>query len=167
MAFMDFLLGKGEKTKTKPIYNPQQENVLNQLLGSISGQLPMGLSNLQNILGGDEGTFESFFAPARRSFEQQTLPSIAERFTGLFGEGAQKSSAFGQQLGQAGKEFEEDIFSQRLGMQQDALSQLLSLLGPALSPRQYQYVKPRKRGLLEILGGAGAQFAGQRAPFLF
>lgn len=150
MAFMDFLFGKGEKTKTRPIYNaPGQQDILGQLTGALGQQLPMGLGNLQNILGGSPEAFESFFAPARRGFEQQTLPSIAERFTGLFGEGAYKSSAFGQQLGQAGKELEEDIFSQRQGMQGNALSQLLQLLAPALAPRQQQITSPRQPGFLE------------------
>jgi len=157
---MDFIFGEKEKTKTKPIYNPQQEQVLNTALTGLQGQLPLGLSNLRNILGGDRETFESFFAPARRDFEQKTLPSIAERFTGFLGEGSQRSSAFGQQLGQAAKELEEDIFSQRIGMQQDALSQLLSLLGPATAPRQFQYTKPRRQGFLENILGALAQGAG-------
>lgn len=149
MAFMDFLFGKSAKTKTKPIYDPQQEDVLNQLLGALQQQLPGGLQNLQNILGGDPSSFEAFERPARRGFEQQTIPTIAERFTSQFGEGAQQSSAFGQALGTAGKELEEDIFSKRIGMQSDALSQLLGMLGPAISPRRYQYTRPRKPGFLE------------------
>jgi len=160
MAFMDFLLGEGEKTKTKPIYSPQQEQLLGTARSGLEQQLPMGLENLRKILGGDQESFESFFAPARRDFEQKTLPSIAERFTGMLGEGSQRSSAFGQQLGQAGKEFEEDIFSQRLGMQQGALQQLLQLLQPSLAPTQYEYTKPRQPGFLENLLAAVAQGAG-------
>lgn len=160
MSFMDFIFGEKEKTKTKPIYNPQQEQLLNTALGGLQSQLPLGLQNLRNILGSDEATFESFFAPARRNFDQKTLPGIAERFTSLFGEGSFGSSGFAQTLGEAGKDLEEDIFSQRIGMQQDALSQLLSLLGPATAPRQYQYTKPRRQGFLENILGALAQGAG-------
>lgn len=160
MAFMDFMFGKNAKTKTKPIYNPQQENVLNQLLGALGQQLPSGLQNLQNILGGSPEHFAAFEAPARRAFEQQTLPTIAERFTGQFGEGSQRSSAFGQALGQAGRELEENLFSSRIGMQGDALSQLLSILGPATSPRQYQYTTPRRPGFLEGISGPLLQAAG-------
>ncbi len=161
MAFMDFLLGKGSKTKTKPIYTPQQEDLLNQLLGGVQQQIPAGLANLQKILGGDPRTFEAFERPARRGFEQKTLPTIAERFTAGLGEGGQRSSAFGQALGQAGKELEEDIFASRIGMQQDALSQLLQLLQPSLAPRQIQYTKPRQPGLLEnLLSSVAAGFTG-------
>jgi hypothetical protein len=157
---MDFIFGKGERTETRPIYSPQQEALLDTALGGLQQQLPLGLQNLRNILGGDEGTFEAFSAPARRQFEQRTLPTIAERFTGSLGEGAQRSSAFGQALGQAGKELEEDIFSQRLGLQQGALGQLLSLLGPALSPRQFEFTVPRRPGFLENLLGSAAQGIG-------
>jgi len=165
MAFMDFLFGKGAKTKTKPIFNPQQEAILNQLLGGLQQQLPQGLQNLQNILGGGEEDFAAFERPARRGFEQETLPTIAERFTGAFGPGSQRSSAFGQALGTAGRELEENLLAKRMGLQTDALSQLMSMLGPATSPRQYQYQQPRRTGFLESLltstaQGLGAGFTG-------
>lgn len=166
MAFMDFLFGKGSKTKNKPIYNPTQENLLNQILGSLSTPMSSGVQNLQNILGGDSATFEAFQRPARRDFEQKTLPTIAERFTGTFGEGSQRSSAFGQSLGAAGRELEENLFSQRLGMQGDALSQILQLLGPALAPRKYQYQTSRQPGLIENVLVGGAQGLTQALPFL-
>ena len=151
MAFMDFIFGKRKKTKTRPMFLPQQQQILENITGALQEQLPVGLENLQAILGGYPEKFERFFTPARRRFEQETLPTIAERFTGALGEGAQRSSAFGQQLGRAAREFEEDVFSQRLGMQQEALNQLLSLLSPTLSPRRYRYVRPRQPGLLEDL----------------
>lgn len=160
MAFMDFLLGTKEKTKTQPIYTPEQEQVLGQALGGLQQQLPMGLQNLMNILGGDPGTFEAFGAPARRQFEQKTLPSIAERFTGQLGEGSQRSSAFGQQLGEAGRDLEENLFAKRLGLQSGALEQLLQLLGPALMPLQQQITTGRQPGFLENLGLATAQGFG-------
>ncbi len=166
MAFMDFIFGKGSKTKTKPIYNPEQENLLNQLLQSLQAPLMGGVQGLQNILGADEASLEAFQRPARRAFEQQTLPTIAERFTGLFGEGSQRSSAFGQALGTAGRELEENLASQRIGLQGDALSQLLQILGPALSARQYQYQTTRDPGFLENVGVAFAQGAGQSLPLL-
>lgn len=164
--FMDFLFGKGSKTKTKPIYNPQQRNVLDQLLSGLQSQLPQGLQNLQNILGGDEASFKAFEAPARRNFEQQTLPTIAERFTGQFGTGSQQSSAFGQALGTAGRELEENLFAKRQGLQGDALSQLLQLLSPATSPRNYEYTRPRQPGFLENFGSGASQGLGQLLPLL-
>lgn len=166
MAVMDFLFGKESETKNNPIYNPQQEDLLNQILGGISPNITSALQNLQNILGGNESTFESFERPARRNFEQKTLPTIAERFTGQFGEGSQRSSAFGQALGTAGKELEEDLFSKRIGFQGDALSQILQLLGSGLAPRQYQYTRPREPGFIENVGVGAVQGLAQALPFL-
>lgn len=166
MAFMDSLFGTSAKPTTKPLYLPGQENVLEQLLQGAQQQIPSGLRNLQNILGGDEETFKAFQRPARRAFEQETLPSIAERFTGMFGPGSQQSSAFGQALGTAGRELEENLLSSRIGMQQNALSQLLSLLSAGLSPRQYEYTQPREPGLLENVGTEVAQVAGSLIPLL-
>lgn len=166
MAFMDFLFGKSAKTKSKPIYNPQQENLLNQILGGIQPGLGSGVQNLQNILGGGPEAFQAFETPARRAFEQQTLPTIAERFTGMFGEGSQRSSAFGQALGTAGRELEENLAAQRAGLQTGALNQLLQLLGPALTPRKYEYTRPREAGFLENVGVGAAQGLAQALPFL-
>lgn len=166
MAFLDFMFGRGAKTKTKPIYTPEQESLLNQLLGGLQQQVPQGLQNLQNILGGDQASMDAFQAPARRDFAQKTLPTIAERFTGLFGEGSQRSSAFGQALGTAGRELEENLSATRMGMQGDAFSQLLSLLGPATAPRKFQYQRPRQPGFLESMGAGAAQGIGQALPLL-
>ena len=160
MAFMDFLFGKGSKTKTKPIYNPEQENILNMLVSALQQQLPQGLQNIQNILGGDQASMDAFQAPARRAFEQQTLPTIAERFTGTFGTGSQRSSAFGQSLGQAGRELEENLAAQRSGLQSDALSQLMRFLGPATGARQKQFTTARQPGFLENIAMAAAPALG-------
>lgn len=166
MAFMDFLFGKKAEEKTKPIFNPEQMGYLSQLAGGVQPGIGAGLQNLQNILGGSKETFDTFAAPARRAFEQQTLPTIAERFTGQFGPGSERSSAFGQALGQAGKELEEDIFSQRIGMQSQAFQQLIPLLQMLMAPREYQYMQPRQPGFLENIGTAAAEGFAKVLPLM-
>jgi len=151
------MFGKGSEEKTKPIYNQDQEALLSQLLGGLSGPLSSGLGNIGNILGGDQATFDAYFKPARRGFEEETLPGIAERFTGSLGEGSQRSSSFGQALGSAARDLEENIFSQRIGMQTDALAQLMNMFNPAMSPTQHQYTTNRQPGFLE---NAGLSFIG-------
>ena len=160
MSFMNFLFGEGSKTKTKPIYNPEQRGFLDDILKNIQSPVACGVQNLQNILGNDQQSKDTFQAPARRDFNQQTLPTIAERFTGAFGEGSQRSSAFGQSLGTAGRELEENLSSQRMSMQSDALSQLLQLISPATSPRNYEYTTNRQPGFLENASIAAAQGLG-------
>lgn len=160
MGFLDFLFGKGEKTQQFQKYTPQQQQLFNQLSSGAGQQLPQAFQYLQNILSQDPEAMKAFEAPARRAFEEQTLPTIAERFSSM---GAQKSSAFGQQLGQEGAALEENLAAQRGGMQAQALNQLLGLLGTGLTPQFENVLRPGTSGLLGGLGkaaGAGLGMAG-------
>lgn len=153
------MFGKDEKTEQFQRFTPQQQGLQSQLQGGVGAQLPQAFEYLQQILSGDPAMISKFEAPARRAFEEQTLPSIAERFTGM---GAQKSSAFGQQLGQAGAGLEESLSAQRAGLQGNALSQLQGLLGGAMTPSFENVVRPGTQG---FVGGAAQSFS-QILPLL-
>lgn len=152
--FLDFLFGKGEKTQQFQKYTPQQQQVLGQLLGGASGQLPQAFDFLSSILSQDPEAIARFEAPTRRAFEEQTVPSIAERFTGM---NAQKSSAFGQQLGQAGQRLEEGLAAQRGKMGFDALNQLRALLGSGLTQQYDTLYAPQSFGLMGEIGEKGVE----------
>lgn len=151
MAFLDFLFGEGEKTQQFQNYTPEQRNTLNQLLSGGTSQIPQGFDFISQILSNDPEMMQKFEAPTRRAFEEQTLPSIAERFTGM---NAQKSSAFGQQLGQAGQRLEESLASQRAGRGFQALGSLQQLLGTGLTQQYENALRPRQPGALEEGGKA-------------
>ena len=144
--FLDFLFGKKEKTEQFQQYTPEQENLLNRLLEGGGRQLPSSFEFLQNILSQSPEALRAFEAPARRQFEESTLPTIAERFTGM---NAQKSSAFGQQLGKAGTALEENLAAQRANLGMGALSQLQQLLGGGLRPRFENVYRPATPGFLQ------------------
>jgi len=165
-GFSDFFLGRGGRTEQVPTVTPQQKGVLDQILGGLGGQgfgggaLGSGLQNIFNLLSGDQGALDAFQAPAIRQFEEQTVPGIAERFSGL-GAGAQRSSAFGQQLGAAGAGLAENLSAQRAGLQSDALSQLRGLLGMGLGPQFQNQQIPGSEGAIHgILQGLGSVFGG-------
>ncbi len=158
--FKDFFLGKSSETVTKPIHTPQQQELLDFILSQMQQQGPQGFQNIQNILGGDEDTFAAFERPARRAFEQQTLPTIAQRFTSQLGEGSQRSSGFQQAKATAGRELEENLMAKRLGLQSGAMDQLMRYLGAATGPVQHEYVRPRQKGFLEDLAAAAASGVG-------
>jgi len=160
MAFMDFLLGKGEKTEQFQRFTPEQQALQNRLIGGVGQQLPQGFEFLNQILSNDPQAMAQFEAPARRAFEEQTLPSIAERFSGM---NAQKSSAFGQQLGKAGAGLEENLAAQRAALKQNALSQLQSLLGQSMTPSFENVFRPATQGFLGGLGQGASQGIGQAA----
>ena len=138
--------------KKLPTMTPQQQQIQNQILQLLMGQLGGG-GFLQGLLGGETGAFE---APARRQFEEQTIPSIAERFSAL---GAQGSSAFGQTLGQAGAGLEEALSAQRGQM---GLQGLGALLGAGFQPsfayqqRQPGFLEQAGMGILQSLPQLGA-----------
>jgi hypothetical protein len=177
MAFLDFIFGKRAKTQQLPTINPQQQQLQSQLLQYLMQQL----SQQQDLSPEDA---ERGFAPyenlARENFSQKTIPSLAERFTGM-GSGGQRSSAFQSALGQAGSGLESNLAALRsqYGLQQQQMgtqrqSQLANLLGLGLSPRQENIYMSRQPGFLEstalpaasaLGGGLGQQigsFAGNR-----
>ena len=129
-----------------PTMTPQQTGVLNQLLGGLGGQkggqpgaLGMGMQNLSQLLSGSPEAFQAFEAPMMRQFKEQTIPSLAERFSS-FGQGAQQSSAFGQQMGQAGAGLSENLGAMRGQLQQNAMSQLMQLLGIGTGTRTFENI---------------------------
>lgn len=135
-SIWDFFFGQKGKTEQLPAISPEQQQLLSQLLSGLSGPMGAGLGNLQQLLSGDPKAFEAFQAPARTAFEQRTVPGIAERFSGA---DAQSSSAFGQTLGQAGANLEENLSAQRAGLQSQAFGQLSGLLGQGLGTKPFGY----------------------------
>lgn len=143
-----FLMGTPGHAENIARFTPQQQQALNQILSQALGSL-----SSQNL---DFGPIEQ---NARTQFQQQTVPSIAERFTSL-GRGAQSSSGFSQALGQAGSGLESGLASLRsqYGLQQGALLQ--NLLGLGLQPQFESLYHSRQPGFIEsilgaLLGGAG------------
>lgn len=169
-SFRDFFLGTPQGFQQTPTGTQGQQDLIQQLIQGLSGggtgggPLGAGLGNLQGILSGDPKAFEAFAAPAKRQFQEQTVPGIAERFSGL---GAQGSSAFGQQLGAAGAGLEENLSAQRSGLQSQALSQLAGLLGQSQAPQfDTQNIVSQPgflQSLLKILGQVGGAAIGGQA----
>jgi hypothetical protein len=84
---------------------------------------------LQRMMSQDPQLMEQFEAPYRREFQEQTVPGIAERFTGL---DAQRSSAFQQTMGQAGASLMERLASLRGGLGLEAAQMGLGAAQQAL-----------------------------------
>lgn len=167
MSLKSFLFGKKEKMQQVPTMSGQQTDLLNMLLGNLGGPMSSGLGNLASLLGGDTEAFE---APLMRQFQEQTVPSLAERFSSL-GSGAQGSSAFGQQLGAAGAGLMENLGALRGNLQMQGLGQLQGLLGTGLGQRTFENAfRPGTTGFLggiaggigQGLGSAGGMAAGTK-----
>jgi len=90
-------------------------------------------NRIAQLLGGGASGMEN---QALSQFNQQIIPSIAERFTSM---GAQNSSAFQQALSQAGAGLSERL----AGMREQQANRLLpSLLQVGLTPQYEQIYQP-------------------------
>lgn len=161
--FSSLFGGHKEKTKQLPTMNPQQLQLLQQILGGLTGQgggggpLGEGFDYLSQILSGDPEALKEFEAPYMRQFQEQTVPGLAERFSSL-GSGAQGSSAFGQALGSAGAGLSENLAAMRGGLKQNALSQLMnfSQMGMGAQPFAYQHTPARPGFFGSLMPGIGS-----------
>lgn len=184
---------------TVSTFNPEQQQLFSRLMQALSGQnlsvganplYQSGSNYLQNLLQGGDEAFSAFEAPYKRQFNEQTIPGIAERFSGA-GAGAQSSSAFQQALGQAGAGLSENLASLRSGLQMSALptafsaagipgEQAQGLLGlntQALLPKQQSFWKQfllglapgissgATMGLSGGMGGLGDLFGGWQSSY--
>lgn len=144
----EWLTGTGGEYKKLPTVTPQQSNAINQL-GNI------GLSGIQGL----NPSFEPIAQRAREQFGQVGIPSIAERFTSTGG--GQRSSAFGQSLGQGASDLESQLAglqSQHNLGQQDFFKQLLGL---SLQPQFENVYKQANPGIAQYFGaGLGSALPG-------
>jgi len=147
--------GTGYKQISMPTKSNDQMELFRTLLGGAQGGLGGGgLSQLSNLAsGGDEAMWSQLEAPAMRQFGQ-LQGDIASRFSGM-GSGARRSSGFQNSMNSAAVDLSERLQSQRMGLQQSAIQQLLglsqSLLGTDLQENMFM---PKKKPFWqELLGG--------------
>lgn len=143
------LFGGGEKggVKQSPTLNPEQMNILQFLL-------QQGQQGLQNPSAG----FGPIARQARNQFSQQTIPSLAERFTSM-GNNSLSSPAFASQLGQAGAGLEEALAALQSQYGQQNQQHALSMLALGLSPSFQNFYQGSQPGFGENLLSGAAQAA--------
>ena len=135
----------------------------NPQLSQVPTQTPQGMQALEMLLRqgmqGIQNMPQPQFGPIReateQNFQQNELPSIAERFAAL-GEGAGSSSGFRNTMQSA----QQGLHTQLAGMEQQFnqqnLSQLMSMLGMGLTPQHENFYQPRQQSWWEnLLGGLG------------
>lgn len=119
------------------------------------GAIQQALSLLPQVAQQKGVNFAPIAQKARTQFYQNTIPSIAERFTALGG-GARNSSGFTQALGSAGAGLEESLASMQAQYDFQNQQQMQNLLGTLLSSglgrEQFEnLVSQRQPGFLESL----------------
>lgn len=177
----DLFRGKKESLKQLPTLSSRQQRRLDDLLSGIDkgdldigkrGTYKAGRNYLTELLSGSPEAMEAFEAPYMRQFEEEIIPMIAQRFSGL-GEGAQQSSGFQHALTRSATDLQERLAALRGGMQMQALPQALQYaqapgesayrrmaLGLGTSPYTY-FHKPGQKSA----AGSFFQQGMQAAPY--
>lgn len=148
-ALTEFFQGTPAQTTQLPRFAPNQQSALNDILS-------MALGGLRD----NKFSFDPIAQTARTQFQTQTVPGIAEQFTGIGG--GQRSSAFQGALGSAASGLEEKLAALRSGYNINQQSQLQNLLGIGLTPSFENIYMPQQGGFLQ--GAAGG--IGQSIPML-
>ncbi len=152
-------------------FSQQQTSALNQLLQT-------GLGGLQGIAGGvGQNQFAPIAEQQTRQFHEQTVPSLAERFISMPGEGGLRSSGFQQALGQAGAGLHSNLaaLESQFGQQQRGqdIGLLQNMLQMGLTQQTTPGIQPAQEGGLSsalttllpmllplILSALGGTFGG-------
>jgi len=144
------------KMETYPTLGPSQIGAQDQVLQQV----------LAGLSGGPQGPYS--FAPIRQQaesqFNQRTIPSIAQRFSGA---DAQRGSGFQQALGMAGAGLSEGLAGQEAQYNQQYLGNLMQMLQLGLQPRFGTTMTPGSTGGMNTFGqsmGALSNLGGQLAP---
>jgi Glycine zipper len=147
---LGFFSGNKDKNKQISTLTPEQQQLLrNTIEQSQNGQVGQnyGQANdyISRLLGGDQQSFDQWAAPQRTQFEQQVIPRLSERFSGLgggMGGGVGSSSGFGQAIGGASAQFNSNLAGLYAQLQQQAAQQAFgqhnTLANMGLSAQAFQ-----------------------------
>lgn len=130
-----------------PLYSSGNQGGIEDILGQLRG---MGIQGLQNPTQG----FDPIEKSARRGFEQDTIPLLAQRAASL---GSTNSSGYRNSLTRAGTNFDLGLNAQRAQFGQQNIGQLLQMLQLGLKPSTENIFSPQGQGFgSSIAGGLGA-----------
>jgi hypothetical protein len=162
---------KGYQASQLQQFTPEQMQLFQQMFGRLGPD-----SYLSKLAGGDQSTFEQIEAPAMQQFSG-LLGNLSSRFSAGGGQGggqgaisSRHSSGFQNETSSAAQNFASQLQSQRQGLQQQAIRDLMGFSNQLLGQRPYEtslYEKQQKGGLGgwggvggAALGGIGGFFAG-------
>lgn len=156
----DFFQGRQGQWKSNSTMTPEQQQLWAQIMPMIQG----GINNSFD--------FNQIAQGAQNRFQQNTMPSIADRFGAM---DAQRSSGYGQATANAQRDLQLDLAGQQQKFGLESQRNWADILGLASQPQfQSIYEEGRPAGINSIIEQglplalhAGAAFAtgGQSIPF--
>jgi len=136
----------GRELVNVPRFGPETMELYKMLLGGSQTGARKGLEQLTSLASGDPSQFEALEKPAIRQY-QEFLGEAGSRFSGQ-GLGGLGSSAFQKVTSGAGASLAENLQSQRLQLQQQAIKDLLGMSSDLLrqTPSENVLVEPEPEG---------------------
>lgn len=122
---------KGYEQGRMQRFTPEQMKLFQSLFSQLGPD-----SFLSKLAGGDEGMFNQMEAPALRQFSG-LQGNLASRFSGM-GMGGRQSSGFQNASGQMASDFAQDLQSKRMGLQSQALKDLMGMSQQLLGQQPYE-----------------------------
>lgn len=160
------LRGTGFNQVSVPTMSPEQMQLFQQMFSGASPGIQGGLGQLSQLASGGSPEFwEQMEAPAWRQFGE-AQGQLASRFSGM-GLGARKSSGFNNAASGMSADLAERLQANRLGLQQNAIRDLLGLGENLLNKNPYDtFLMPKKKSAWqELLGSASGGFGGLLGQF--
>lgn len=141
---------KGTGYRQVQTFTPEQMQLFQRLFGQVSPE-----SGLSRLVSGSPEAFQQLEAPAHQQFNEQ-IGSLASRFSGM-GTGARRSSGFQQATGAAAGNFAQQLQAQRLGLQRQAMHDLMGMSQQLLGQQPFAFTPEKKPFWQELLSsGAGS-----------
>lgn len=165
---MGFFTGSKAKNYQQSTLTPGQQPVLNQLTNAAQGKSTGGvfgdLGNYYKDLFDPNGeSFQSFQAPEKRRFDEETIPGLSEQFAGM-GSGGLSSSSFRNAAVNAGTDLSERLGALRAQLRQQGAAGMANLGQQALGQYSENIHQPATGGFFDTIapavGSALGSFAG-------
>ncbi len=153
----EFNVGKsqgGYRPSQLQQFSPEQMKLFQSMFSHLGPN-----SFLSKLAGGDQSAFEQMEAPAMRQFGG-LQGQLASRFSGM-GTGARRSSGFQNTMNQATSDFAQQLQAQRMGLQRQAMGDLMGFSNQLMGQRPYenQLLKKSPGFLKNLLQGGVEAFA--------
>ena len=132
-------------------FTPDQMQLMNQGMGMVGPD-----SYLYKLAQGDPELMAQMEAPEHAQF-QGGLGNLASKFSGM-GMGARKSSSFQNQATNAMSQFAQQLQSNRIGLQRQAVGDIMNYSNMLMGQRPYALQEAQQKqpsGWGSILGGLG------------
>ncbi len=157
-----------KKKKTKPkrlnTFDPQQQQLYQQYISSLTGKGPLADMYNYNPEQANQNFDANVSRPAYRNFEENIVPTV----TGQFRQGGLMNSSYaGDALARRGRDVQENLDAQRSNMhylgQQNTQASRQNAINSILGTQSFAYSKPgaKQPGAIDQILGSVAPAAGE------